>query len=221
MEYKDTIRNTTLDLEEHLKIIQERLQLLTTVAGPIFTLVQSNKQTATDVMAADRLKPYQGDLSHTRSLLNTQLKESRLHLSSNDSQSSSLKLERELNLDMIEAEIRSIDDCLAYLSQALARCNQDRTNIYGNITVGEDCEHIFVSTLGNFISARRITVGERATQFTGYMSDDSIQQVSRNRLLSLPISGERGVKKKVIEDEGDGTGLCRYVDGKKLGSDTP
>ena len=51
---------------------------------------------------------------------------------------------------------------------------------FEDISLGEDGRHFIVSTKGDQISARKITLEARAGQCLGYMSEETAQQISRD-----------------------------------------
>jgi hypothetical protein len=80
----------------------------------------------------------------------------------------------------IREEINSTKQCLAICSDASRRAQQERTNVFEDVSMADDGHQVIVSTLGDLISATRVTAGARSVQLMGQMSDDSLQQLSQN-----------------------------------------
>ena len=115
-------------------------------------------------------------------------------------------------LKQIQEEKDSLQQCLAICTEASAKTNGVRMNVFEDITSVDDAQQLIVSTLGDLISAKRVTTGSRSSQWMGQMSDDTVQQVSRDRSLvgetfAEPQSGPSS-------DEFDD----RYGAGKQLGA---
>ncbi|KAI9710011.1 MAG: hypothetical protein M1828_002340 [Chrysothrix sp. TS-e1954] len=60
-----------------------------------------------------------------------------------------------------------------------------------NISATHDAHQVIVATLGDLITARRITAGARSTQWLGQMSDASLQQLSKDR---SPVTMKKTMK---------------------------
>lgn len=86
-------------------------------------------------------------------------------------------------LKQIQEEKDSLQQCLAICTEASAKTNDVRMNVFEDITSADDTQQLIVSTIGDLISAKHITTGSRSSQWMGQMSDETIQQVSRDRSL--------------------------------------
>ena len=75
----------------------------------------------------------------------------------------------------------SIKQCLDICTKATEEVAQDRVNVFEDVNMAEDGHQILVSTIGDLISAKRITAGARSIQWLGQMSDASLQQLSQKR----------------------------------------
>ena len=110
--------------------------------------------------------------------------------------------------EKIQEEIDSIKQCLNICAEASERSQQDRINIFEDVSMADDGQQVIVSTLGDLIVARRVTAGARSMQLMGQMSDDSLQQLSQN-------FGHGTAEKEKKEDAGGGF-KERYGEGWKL-----
>jgi len=81
--------------------------------------------------------------------------------------------------ERIQNERDSAKQCLAICSQASEQANEDRTNIFEDVSMAEDGHQVIVSTIGDLILAKRVSAGARSTQWMGQMSDDSVQQLAK------------------------------------------
>jgi len=80
----------------------------------------------------------------------------------------------------LEQEIESARQCLRICSQASQQTENARSNVFEDVSMADDGYQVMVSTVGDLISAKRITAGARSLQIMGQMSDDSLQNISRN-----------------------------------------
>ena len=110
--------------------------------------------------------------------------------------------------EKIQEEIDSIKQCLAICADASKRAEQDRINVFEDVSMADDGHQVIVSTLGDLIVARRVTAGARSMQLMGQMSDASLQQLSQN-------FGNGTVEKGNKDDAGSGF-KERYGEGWKL-----
>lgn len=117
--------------------------------------------------------------------------------------------------DSLKAELESVNSRLDYLSQASSRTDKYRTNHYEDISIGDDGHQNIVSTFGDLINAKRITTGSGSTFLMGQMSDESLQQPSKDRWGSQKqdSSTEARTAGSRIEFHN------RYGAGKHLGGD--
>jgi TolA-binding protein len=81
----------------------------------------------------------------------------------------------------MQAEIESAKECLAVCAQASEHADKVRTNAFEDVSAAQDAHQVIVSTLGDLISAKRVTAGVGATQWLGQMSDATLQQLARGR----------------------------------------
>lgn len=70
---------------------------------------------------------------------------------------------------------------LSHLRQASEQADEVRTNIFEDVSAAQDAHQLIVATLGDLISAKRVTAGVRSTQWLGQMADATLQQLSRDR----------------------------------------
>ena len=81
----------------------------------------------------------------------------------------------------IEEEKNSIQQCIAICAEAAGQVESVRTNVFEDVSAAQEAHQVAVATLGDLVLARRVTVGDRSTQWLGQMSDASLQQLSRDR----------------------------------------
>ena len=72
-------------------------------------------------------------------------------------------------------QLNSTRQCLDVVEKA-----QYRVNIFENINMAEDCFSTAVSTIGDLIKARGLTIGARSVNIMGQMNDETLQKMSYN-----------------------------------------
>ncbi|KAK6337870.1 hypothetical protein TWF696_001348 [Orbilia brochopaga] len=106
----------------------------------------------------------------------------------------------------------SLKQCLAICAQASEQAKSERINVFEDVTAHDDGDQIVVSTLGDLISAKRITVGSRSLQLLGQMSDESLQHfASKARPKNAQQSQPRPEEQESLKFAG------RHGGGHKLG----
>lgn len=114
--------------------------------------------------------------------------------------------------ERIREEMDSIKQCLAICAQASTQANKERMNVFEDISLADDGHQVLVSTIGDLISARRITAGAKSRQWLGQMSDESLQMLSQN---NVQVASEASMQPQT---EGSGHFEGRYGVGLKLSS---
>ena len=113
----------------------------------------------------------------------------------------------------IEEERRSIQRCLDICDEAALEAEKARTNTFVDVTVAEDSRQVVVSTVGDLISAKRVTAGARSLQLAGQMSDSSLQHILHAGVRDINEASDPGdVENKSSKFEN------RHGAGRNLGS---
>jgi chromosome segregation ATPase len=120
-------------------------------------------------------------LTNTTSELEEHLREINNRLQSLSPRAARMSGEQAAEQERIQEEKDCIKQCLAICAQASEQADQVRTNVFEDVSTAQDAHQLVVATLGDLISARRVTAGVRSTQWLGQMSDDTVQQLSRDR----------------------------------------
>ncbi|KAH7379010.1 hypothetical protein BKA64DRAFT_585480 [Cadophora sp. MPI-SDFR-AT-0126] len=79
--------------------------------------------------------------------------------------------------EKIKEELDSIKQCLAICAQASTQADKECVNVFEDIFTADDGHQVLVSTIGDLISARRVTAGVRSRQWLGQISDKTLQQL--------------------------------------------
>lgn len=116
--------------------------------------------------------------------------------------------QRSAEQEKIQEEIASTKQCLAICAVASERAQQERINVFEDVSMADDGHQVIVSTLGDLVVARRVTAGARSMQLMGQMSDDSLQQLSQNISHASIEKGKEPDVSTVFKD--------RYGEGWKL-----
>lgn len=130
---------------------------------------------------ANVLKECKDRLTDTTLDLERHLQEIENKLQTLSSQGARMSGEDAAEREWVQEERESIKQCLSICNEASQQIKETRTNVFEDVSVGEDSQQVIVATLGDLISAKRITAGDRGTQWLGQMSDSSLQQLSRDR----------------------------------------
>jgi DNA repair exonuclease SbcCD ATPase subunit len=143
-------------------------------------------------VTADVLKECKERLTDTTLELERQLQEIENRLQTLSSQGARMSGEDSAERERVQEEKESIKQCLSICAEASQQVKETRTNVFGDVYAGEDSHQIVVATLGDLISANRVTAGDRGAQWLGQMSDGSLQQLSRDRVIQRPDSAAAG-----------------------------
>ncbi len=110
----------------------------------------------------------------------------------------------------VQEEKNGVEHCLKICARASQQADQVQTNVFEDVSVAQDSHQVVVATLGDLISARRVTAGARSKQWLGQMSDASLQQLSRDY-------GQIAME-KIVEPQGGTTEHFedRYGTGQQL-----
>ena len=175
-EYKETIKNTTSDLEEHLEEIDKNLQILSSRGTDI-----SDEDAAERLLMVEERDSTQECLSICAkvSLHIDQVRPSAVKDISDPSFAFKEPSDTTLK-SIISAQL--VKQCLSICAQASKQADQTRINVFEDINMADDGYQVIVATLGDLILARRVTIGARSTQLMGQMSDDSLQQLSQDHI---------------------------------------
>lgn len=95
-------------------------------------------------------------------------------------------------------EAESAKQCLTICAHASEHVSKGRTNVFEEVSAAEDAHQAIVSTVGDLISARRVTAAAGATQLLGQMSDSYLLQLSKIRGVDLSNVSSEG---KILEHE--------------------
>jgi hypothetical protein len=162
----------------------------------------------------DALTVCESTLSKTSSRLERHLDEVESELQSLASESSIASFEVDSEHGVRKADGESTKHSLAYMAKVAE--DAKGANVYEHFKLGEDANTIIVSTIGQLISAKYVSIGARATTLMGQMSDETVQSVTKSlpqrNLTTISENQQRGMPR---EFEG------RYGAGIKLSSQEP
>ena len=100
-------------------------------------------------------------------------------------------------------ELKSIKQCLFICEHATDEVTKERTNVFEDVHMLDDGHQVIVSTLGDLISAKHISTGARSKQWLGQMSDNSLQQLSKDNTTTMATGAESGTEMKDSPPKGD------------------
>ncbi|KKZ59809.1 hypothetical protein EMCG_00852 [[Emmonsia] crescens] len=115
-----------------------------------------------------------------------------------EAMSQAVKMEETAEWEQFQEERNSLRQCLAICAEASEQTKQVRFNEFEDVLSADDAHQVIVSTLGELISAKCITTGSRSAQWLGQMSDETLQQLSRDRshVSEGPVRAEVGTGNK-------------------------
>jgi chromosome segregation ATPase len=142
-------------------------------------------QTAAELMTVHSLKRCRADLTGTRDKLKEKLKELNERHDTQEAATGGAESGSSNESRVLQAELQSLRERLVYLQDVALRTDQYRTNYFERVNTVEDAQQVVVSTIGDLISAKGISVGPRATQWLGQMSDETVQVLSHDRGIRL------------------------------------
>ncbi|KAJ9216010.1 hypothetical protein DTO166G4_2254 [Paecilomyces variotii] len=185
-------------IEEERRSIQQCLQICTQVSSYIEEIQFGNpkspssglegKSLSEATKAAEYLKislatKLTGStLEECKARLHAASSQLRVQLESLDSKIRSLSKQRP-NLSTGEAEDLkrfkeerdSITQCLAICTEASDLADNPRTNVFEDIQSADSSHQVIVSTLGDLITARRVSAESGSAQWLGQMSDETLR----------------------------------------------
>ena len=103
--------------------------------------------------------------------------------------------------ERVQAEKESIQQCLAICTEASEQADQFRTSVFEDVLAAQDAQQLIIATLGDLISAKRVTAEISATQWLGQMSDATLQQLSRDRAKEKGVEPPRADVGVTFQDQ--------------------
>ena len=132
------------------------------------------------LVTSNTLQDCKDKLKETTSELEKHLQDINNRLQNLSSQQSRATNEPTAAQEQIKEELASIKQCLAICDEASKKAEKHRINVFEDVLSNDDAYQVVVATLGDLISAKRVTTGARSKQWLGQMSDASLQQLSRD-----------------------------------------
>lgn len=190
-----TVAEERASLEQCLSICDNLLHDLETIEKENFNTTDlasrygdtaiTNNASEAQFITSTRLKDCRAGLALTSFELQTRLArlDDRLERFSKDLQDSNAPGQSRSERRKTQSEeLDSIRSCLAICADATDEALKKRVNEFEDIQMADDGRQVIVATLGDLISAKRVTVGSRSLQVLGQMSDDSLQQSFKSNI---------------------------------------
>lgn len=176
------------EVSMHINEVQAKNLAVTPIlAGEQHTGVKLGGITLARLTTSNTLDDCKRGLGVTSSQLKTQLDDLNNRIAKLSQRDETVE-EHAPGKQSMKDELESIKQCLAICTQATEQVAKERINVFEDVEMADDGQQVIVATLGDLISAKRITVGARSSQWLGQMSDASLQQLSRNRNEDRVIS---------------------------------
>ncbi|RMZ91198.1 hypothetical protein DV736_g1556, partial [Chaetothyriales sp. CBS 134916] len=98
------------------------------------------------------------------------------------------------NMEDMKEVADTVKQCLNICGEATEQVSAEHVNVFEDVRAADDGHQLILSTIGDLISAKRVTLGARSTQWLGQMSDSSLQQLSKDRgvMASSEVDVEKG-----------------------------
>jgi len=214
-EYNALIKNTTLDLQERLDSIDDKLQQLqdkevstddvdlnswqqeresTLQCLQICTEALSHLEESQNKMPAASNKAHVitiSALTECTQKLNQASSKLNTRLNKVNSHVKSLGLEGS-DIEKLEEDFKAVQQCLDICSNASEQASHVRVHHFEQVKAEDDGSQFFVSSLGDLLNVKNVVAGNRAAQVFGSMSDQSIQKISGDRFSAqIPIINQQ------------------------------
>ncbi|KAF4620150.1 hypothetical protein G7Y89_g14671 [Cudoniella acicularis] len=145
--------------------------------APVTTL---SSLTSAQLVTSNTFKACRERFTDTTTQLERQLQDINNRLQKFSSQPLNMSTEQAAEQERMKEQRDCIKQSLDICNQASRQANQERTNVFEDISMADNGNQVLVSTVGDLITARRVTVGSGSLQLFGQMNDDSLQQLSRD-----------------------------------------
>jgi len=142
-------------------------------------------------VTSQRLEDCKAGLGLTTAELRARLQEAKNQLAKLSKQSRKIESPStdEAGRIVTEEDFDSIKQCLSICQDATEQVTKARVNFFEDVTMTDETDQFIVSTFGDLISAKRITAGARSRQMLGQLSDESLQQFSRDSVARFQYYG--------------------------------
>jgi hypothetical protein len=186
------------------------INISATYQAPITTL---SSLTSAQLVTSSTMNACRENLTNTITQLRRRLQDINNRLQPFSLQPLNISIEQAAEQEKLKEEREYVKQSLDMCTEASKQANQERTNVFEDISMADNGYQFIVSTVGELISARRITIGSGSLQLMGQISDDSLQQVSRDL-------GPNGTEKVIKLQTGISPAFeNRYGTGFKLSSE--
>jgi conjugal transfer/entry exclusion protein len=169
----------------------------------------------TAAVTAEAVQDFKVMLRETTDDLQTHLSDLGERLEALKIQDANTKDENIAERKRMQAEIDSTRKCLVVCAQVSEHAETVRTNVFEDVSAARDAHMVIVSTVGELISAKRVTADIRATQILGQMSNTSLQQLASSRGVDLEDISRRA-RDTAKENGGSVNFEDQYGSGHKL-----
>ena len=178
-----------MDVSTHINQVQAKD--LADIHGPRpdeKTGVVMDKSELARLITSETLSDCKSGIGFTTVELRARLKDADRRLA--NAQRQKEEVNNEGTQEGLEDLLDSVKQCLSICDHAAHEVSKERINVFEDVLMADDGHQLIISTMGDLISAKRVTVGSRSTQWLGQMSDISLQQLSKDQ--ACDISEGRG-----------------------------
>ena len=202
---KEMIINTTSNLRQHLREVDQKLNILSSQGSAVSKLednergrMQEEKDSTEQCLRICAWVSQHIHQVETNNFedISTDSDKHRVLVSSHEKSTRATDVKEQHRM---RREREGIQQYLSIYAEASEQANSANINFFEDVSAAQDAQQVTVATLGDLISARRVTAAARSTQWLGQMSDATVQQLSRDRnhvaVPRAPESGSAFVKK--------------------------
>jgi hypothetical protein len=150
-------------------------------------------------------------LTETTTRLENQLRDINHRLERFSLQTTKIKSEQAAEEERMQEEKAAVKQSLDICAEASKQANQERTNVYEDISLVDDSQQVIISTVGDLIAARRVTGGSRSLMVFGQMSDESFQHLTRRIGTEALVESQSSVGPEFSARYGTGIKLSGQI----------
>lgn len=185
-EEKQSTEQCLVICSEFSKHIEKVGSQVETCSGPdrFYADVSVKRQYAAKQALGDLLGDFKSELARASIEFNSIFESLDHRQNGLPSRSAHIPDEDAAAMQQIREERNSTAQCLTICADAAEQSETIQSNIFEDISSGDNSQQFVISSIGQLITARRITTGSRSLLMLGQLSDDTIRQSSRDHVFS-------------------------------------
>lgn len=171
------------EFSEHIEKVGSQIEAS---SGPekLYAGVSVIRQYAAKQALSDLLGDFKSELASASNEFNSIIERLDHRQNGIPSRSAQISGEDAATMQQVQEERNSTAQCLTICVHAAEQSENIQSNIFEDISSGDDSQQFAISSIGQLITARRITTGSRSLLMLGQLSGDTIRQASRDHFSS-------------------------------------